>query len=661
MSTARALFLLSIIIAIVVIPSGADAGWTENGAPVCTISGVQDQIKICSDDMGGSIIVWRDRRSTANIYAQRLDQMGRRLWAEAGVLVCGATDVQEWPEVLPDGSGGAYIVWQDFRGGMDFDIYAQRIDSDGAPLWTVDGVVICDAADFQISPVMCSASVGGFLVAWEDGRSGTSLDVYAQRVDSGGTSLLTADGVAICGATGDQTEVDIVSDDNSGAFIVWQDQRGDTRIYGQRMYSNGAIAFTADGIGIFDSTYDQYGPKAAIDGVGGVYVVMYDSMYRAYIQRFGVDGVMRFGASGAILGYNSPYYALPLIMEDGIGGAIIAWQSWRTDGTTRYDLYVQRVNRTGTLLWGLDGIPVCTYGASVYNLSLTSDGQRGLVISWRDTRDIATTVNDLYVQRVDSLGSMRWALNGEPICIQEDNQTIPVMTTDGSGGAIIAWQDSRNGDLDTYAMRILSDGDYIATALAGFIAVPAVEGVGIEWTMSRMDPGVSFRILRALSVTEYQDAGSLFFEEIAIITADMDEMEYSFLDTDAESGRNYVYRVEVVMGGTGPDEETHILFETEPVGLPSAALTLGQNVPNPFNPVTRISFYLPSRAQARLDIFDVSGRHIMRLIDETRGPGEGEVVWNGMNTGGEMVSSGIYFYRLSAGKETLTRKMILLR
>ncbi len=650
--------LLIAVITIMTISSGAEAGWTVNGAPVCTYGGVQDQIVICPDDMGGSIIVWRDRRSTANIYPQRLDHMGRRQWAEGGVLVCGAANVQELPQVIADGSGGAYIVWQDLRGGLDYDIYAQRIDGDGNPQWTPDGVVICDAIDFQSSPVLCRDGAGGFVVAWEDGRWGTSSDVYAQRVDSGGGSLLAEDGVGICTETGDQIRIDLVTDGGSGAYIVWQDQRSNFRIYAQRMYSNGTTAFAPDGIGIFTGTYDQFSPKAAEDGAGGVYVVMYDANYRGYVQRFGADGLMKFGASGTLLGYNSPWYSSPVIEKDGIGGALVAWQSWRTDGTTRYDAYAQRVDRTGTLLWGLDGIPVCTSGSSVYHLNLISDGSRGLILAWRDTRNIVTQSNDIYIQRVDSLGTPRWTADGEPICALEENQTIPVMTTDGAGGAIVAWQDNRNSDNDLYAMRILSEGDYVATAVASFSALPSAGGIRIDWTMSCVDEGVSFRILRSSSGPDAAPAG---FEQLAVIPALRTELRYSFFDQEAEPAMEYIYQVQMTGGTDAPGEDFRTLFETGPVGLPQAALSLAQNVPNPFNPVTLISFFLPSKVEVRLDIFDVSGRFVANLVDEVRGPGESGVFWNGMNSGGENVSSGIYFCRLTAGKETLSRKMILLR
>lgn len=88
---------------------------------------------------------------------------------------------------------------------------------------------------------------------------------------------------------------------------------------------------------------------------------------------------------------------------------------------------------------------------------------------------------------------------------------------------------------------------------------------------------------------------------------------------------------------------------------------LYQNNPNPFNPTTRIHFEIDERSPVTLSIFDVQGRLVRRLVDEMRDPGLYGVQWNGTNEKGESVSSGIYFYRLVAGREVETRKMVLLK
>lgn len=97
------------------------------------------------------------------------------------------------------------------------------------------------------------------------------------------------------------------------------------------------------------------------------------------------------------------------------------------------------------------------------------------------------------------------------------------------------------------------------------------------------------------------------------------------------------------------------------VELP-ADVSLHQNSPNPFNPTTTINFELPSVAHVTIDIFDVSGQRIRRLLSRQEGPGLRSAIWDGRSDGGALASSGIYFYRLSVdGRNVATRKMILLK
>ena len=63
----------------------------------------------------------------------------------------------------------------------------------------------------------------------------------------------------------------------------------------------------------------------------------------------------------------------------------------------------------------------------------------------------------------------------------------------------------------------------------------------------------------------------------------------------------------------------------------------------------------------RIEVFDVSGRRISILVNGVLNAGQHEVDWDGLDSGGSRVSSGIYFYRLIAGKETISRKMVLMR
>ncbi|MCP4549850.1 MAG: T9SS type A sorting domain-containing protein [bacterium] len=93
---------------------------------------------------------------------------------------------------------------------------------------------------------------------------------------------------------------------------------------------------------------------------------------------------------------------------------------------------------------------------------------------------------------------------------------------------------------------------------------------------------------------------------------------------------------------------------------PSAQLTL-RNFPNPFNPRTDLQLNLPQAGHARLEIFNVSGRRVMRLFDDVLPAGISTITWDGRNGEGVEQTSGLYFCRLEANGKTVTSRMTLLR
>lgn len=98
-----------------------------------------------------------------------------------------------------------------------------------------------------------------------------------------------------------------------------------------------------------------------------------------------------------------------------------------------------------------------------------------------------------------------------------------------------------------------------------------------------------------------------------------------------------------------------------PVGPIVKSAGLAQNVPNPFNPRTTIRYDLPEPGLVRLSIFDVAGRHVRTLVDESRPPGSHEAVWDGRDASGREAGSGTYLARLECGGRVKTVRMGLVR
>jgi predicted outer membrane repeat protein len=191
--------------------------------------------------------------------------------------------------------------------------------------------------------------------------------------------------------------------------------------------------------------------------------------------------------------------------------------------------------------------------------------------------------------------------------------------------------------------------NYMATLLQGYSTSLDPAAVTITWTLSEAADDLRCSVLRA----EGSDGEYRGLDGSGIAR---DGLTFTCRDASFDPGTAYRYRVDVV-----DEDGSRTLFETGEIATPALPLSLDQNVPNPFNPSTAISYYLPRDSKVTLVVYDVTGRVVASLRQGTEAKGRHRVVWDGKDARGSSVGSGIYFYRLTAGKESISKKMILLR
>ena len=445
-------------------------GVDDNGVAICTDAHDQYNPQLVSDGQGGAIITWQDyRNGDPDIYAQAVDSTGAVKWTADGMAICTVSNSQDAPQLVSDGQGGAIISWNDTRndtgGFTNCDIYAQAIDSTGAVKWTTDGVAICTAANNQYNSVLVTDGQGGAIITWQDFQNGNA-DVYAQAVDSAGAAKWTANGVAICLNANGQISPQLVSDGQGGAIITWYDTRnGNNDIYAQAVDSTGAAKWAPDGIALCGTAGAQLNPHLVTDGQGGAIIAWQDQRNGnsdIYAQAVDSTGAVKWTADGvAICTDANDQYFLQLV-SDGQGGAIIPWMDTRNGNA---DIYAQAIVSTGTVKWTTNGMAICTDVNDQFTPQLISDGQGGAIITWQDIRNGNT---DLYAQAVDSTGVVKWTVGGMAICTYWNSQDYPQLVSDGQGGAIITWQDGRNGNTAIYAQSMNMNG-LVPVELSGFM------------------------------------------------------------------------------------------------------------------------------------------------------------------------------------------------
>jgi hypothetical protein len=692
------------------------AQWTANGIVICNATNHQYYPEIIADGSGGAIITWMDLRlggSNYNIHAQRVDQNGTIYWQVNGNTICWATDQQRNPVICADGLGGAIIAWDDMRNSSVPDIYAQRIliDGSGTPTWTSNGVAICSASDWQQNPEIMADGDGGAFIAWEDARGMIPWDIYVQRVNNSGIVQWTSNGVCVCDEANSQRYPKFASDGQQGLIVTWQDERTSfiNDIYAQRVDAGGYPLWLTDGVPVCLAADFQWYPTIAPDGMGGAIIAWSDERSTTeldiYMQHLDGDGVALWAEDGLAVCTASSNQDKVKIAADGTGGMILAWQDKRH--STYSDIYAQRIEP----IYGYWGFPE----PRINDVSDVPEDQGGTVnLSW-----FASQHDDRYMQDITHYSIWR-ALDAIP-ALSPQTESLDPLKTDfiESIGPIVMASDISE-DFDGPAVRIIQMatssyfwewiGNIDAHYLDGYmLAAPTLndstgsedgmhfflvsahtsdpfvfwdsqpdsgysvdnlspcppaavmaeqiytpEGLEITWEPSTEPDLHTYVIHRGLSSDFVPDEGNLIY----------DECEAVYFDGDWRWDSGYWYKVAAVDVHGNVSE--YVLLGPEGVTgeeTPEtpAASYLSQNYPNPFNPLTMIRFGLEEPGRVSLRIYDTAGRLVRMLIDEARDAGHYAEEWDGRDSAGRTVASGVYFYRVEAGEYTETKKMVLLR
>ncbi len=193
-------------------------------------------------------------------------------------------------------------------------------------------------------------------------------------------------------------------------------------------------------------------------------------------------------------------------------------------------------------------------------------------------------------------------------------------------------------------------------ALSSISAEGASGQIVVSWLLESYDGIYAFNVLRAdnvegpyskLTATEIPNDARYY------------PYRFHYTDSDLVAGLEYYYQVEAIAN----DERALFGPVTATAALPRSTVVLHRNIPNPFNPTSKIRYELPGSGLDRvlLQILDPAGRLVRTLIDQREGPGGHTAIWDGTDSDGRDVASGIYFYRLRTTDSSIVRKMALIR
>jgi hypothetical protein len=546
-------------------------------------------------------------------YLVKTDANGDTLWTRT---YGGSSTDMGWS--VQQTTDGGYILagmTTSFGAGSD-DVYLVKTDADGDTLWT--RTYGGSANDMGCS--VQQTTDGGYIVAgYSESFGAGESDVWLVKIDANGDTLWTrtcggrdydygwdvqqtSDGGYI--VTGYTESFGAGSDD---VYLVKTDANGDslwTRTYGGSDDDQGySVQQTSDGGYIITGETDSFGA-----GSSDFYLVKTDANGDTLWTR-------TYGGSSTDMGWS--------VQQTSDGGYIVAGYTY-SFGAGGYDFYLVKTDANGDTLW------TSTYGGTDsdmgYYVDQTTDG--GYILAGMTT-SFGAGGYDVYLVRVAGESS----LPDVTIEILPDNPPV-IVPQGGSFG---------------FTGSVTNNTEELQVTDAWTMAIgPAKETYG------------PFKMFKGIPLAPYESRSRQLNQRVANL-APLGFYTYiaycgEYVSTALDSS---FFQVEVIAGTSSGGDIGWVLTGSFSEGdlpqLPSA-FALSGNYPNPFNASTVIGYELPTEAHVKLEVYNLTGQKFATLIDTEQEAGYKSVTWDASE-----VSSGVYFYKLTTGDFTETKRMMLVK
>lgn len=701
---------------------------------------------VCSDGDGGAYVCFaqNDGAIPSPLWVLHFGSDGVPVFPGSGVLLaedCGRA------AMVPDGTGGVIVFWEEYEPSWDplqYDIYAQRLDFFGSKVWSSGDVAVCTAADYQYIGDAVAMPGGGAVVSWRDQRDPDYTLPYVQMLSGDGTPQWTSDGFPLATITL-ATAARLAVNPLGGVVAAWSDERNyPADVYTQYLALDGTENWTANGVAVGPNSFSQGAHGLACYPDGSTAVVWTNGPSGPTSLAFQVmrsDGTpvivdSRGDPTGKILATDA-YHSSVSLEADARGGVVC---SWTGDATVAAEVYAQRFVGVEAQ-WGADPVLVSQGPGIGKNPSLITDDEGGSLIAFHEPGQGTA-------QRLDLFGN--WGHPAAAISMVEDVDgdeggwvrvrcaasrleawgSVPGVTgynlwrrlASGAkaAGAIPEGVDLASAEavglrLDKIAAAALglpagdweSVGFHAATGEVEYVLLAPTRAdsteAGVPWesfcvtthtdvpgnlyssppdsaySVDNLAPGTPPNLTGALD----HGSGTLQLQWTEVEAADLSDyriyrgdsldfpttpdylagvvVETTFPDTDPAPGPVF-YKVSA-RDRHGNEGVPAVLASGDVSGvtLPVLDFRLEQNRPNPFNPATVIWCDLPEAGPVKLEIFAMDGRRVAVLLDEMVTAGSHRLEWHGRDDDGRPASSGTYLYRLTAGDRTETKRMMLVK
>ncbi len=411
-------------------------------------------------------VFWEEEQkgfSGKDIYAQSFNEFGRLLWDLEGIPIIKEQNIQQNFKVILDPGYDMIVLWEDFRSGKVWELYAQKIHTDGTKLWDSSGINILNNLWFnQKNFAVIGDGYGGFICAFEaSGPTTAQIDIHIVRVNTIGIKIFEK---VIANIYESQVNPFLIKKGGT-AYLFWEDYRfGNTDLYTQKinLYSGSEEWDTLD-IPICTQPAHQTQLNALlVDSYENLLTFWLDERYSKsiYVQSLNKDAQFLFQSNGILLtDTQNPVREYQVLLNPDNS----AWIVYINESAEGVLPKFQRIKYDGTLLFDIQGKPLHAYQSSITakldELKMAKGLNNDIYFAWKDYRN-GDLNPDIYMMRTDINGNPLWQEGGIPICSEEGEQSRPLIIPTHYG-AIIAWVDRRSKNDENLYIQAIDTNGYI--------------------------------------------------------------------------------------------------------------------------------------------------------------------------------------------------------